>query len=247
MILRLKRIIRKFKSCMLVMRGIGGNVSFSQYGEDNIMISVLDRLNLKSVSYLDIGANEPIRINNTYNLYLRGYSGVLIEPNAILCNKIKSVRPRDKVLNFGIGINDDKEADYYMFAGNDGIYNTFSKETAISTEKEGIPIQKVVKLPLKDINTVISENFSTAPTIISLDVEGLDEIILRKLDFEKYSPLLICVETVNFSTTSTLIKSNSLLDFLLSKGYFIYADTHVNTILCHQKTFDELLSLSKHC
>ena len=240
MILKIKRIIRKLKSCILVMRGIG-KVSFSQYGEDNIIISILDRFNIKDVTYLDIGANEPIRINNTYNLYLRGYTGVLVEPNLVLCEQIKRARPRDKVLNFGIGINDQKEADYYMFAESNGVYNTFSKETAISTEKEGLSIHKVIKLPLKDINKVISDNFTKAPTIISLDIEGLDEEILRKLDFSKYQPLLICVETVNFSVKSELVKTSSLIDFLLSKGYFIYADTHINTIFCSRELFNELI------
>ncbi len=128
-----------------------------------------------------------------------------------------------------------------MFAESNGVYNTFSKETALSTEKEGIRIDKVIKLPLKDINKIISDNFPKSPTVISLDVEGLDEEILRKLDFSKYQPLLICVETVNFSVKGELMKTKSLIDFLLSKGYFIYADTHINTIFCSRELFNKLI------
>ena len=239
MTLRLKRIFRKFKSCLLVMRGYG-KVSFSQFGEDILLTSILDRFEVENITYLDIGANEPVRINNTYNLYLRGYCGVLVEPNLHLCNKLKNKRPRDKVLNFGIGINNEIEVDYYMFEGINGVYNTFSKETAISTEKEGIPIQKIIKLPLKNINEVISEHFTSSPTVLSLDVEGLDENILRTLNFDKHAPLLICVETVNFSVSSALIKTTGLIDFLLSQGYFIYADTHINTIFCHNRLLGKL-------
>jgi len=234
-----KRIIRKLESFMLIMKGIG-KVSFSQYGEDLIIVSIIDRFNIKNISYLDIGANQPIKLNNTYCLYLRGYSGVLVEPNVYLCNQLKSVRPNDKILNIGISDNNVEEADYYTF--DDGLYNTFSKETAVSTEKEGMQIKKIIKIALKDINEIISENFEQSPTIISLDVEGMDERILHKLDFEKYQPLLICVETVNFSIKSALIKTESLLDFMKSKGYFIYADTHINTIFCSEKLFGKFFN-----
>jgi hypothetical protein len=91
------------------------------------------------------------------------------------------------------------------------------------------------------VNEVIAEHFAGAPTVISLDVEGLDEIILDRLDFEKYQPLLVCVETVNFKVKGELNKRKSILDLMLSKGYFIYADTHVNTIFCSRKALNKLI------
>ncbi len=240
MVLKLKRIIRKLKSFSPVLKGIG-NVTFSQFGEDIIMLKMLERHKVSNITYLDIGANDPINGSNTYNFYLRGYHGILIEPNAALCEKIKQVRPKDKVLNFGIGNDNQKEADYYMFAEENNGMNTFSKEEAMNYEKEGIKIQKVIKLPLKDINQVIAENFTDSPTIISLDVEGLDEMILNKLDFDKCQPLLICVETVNYNKDKELTKRQSILNLVISKGYFIYADTHVNTIFCSKKRYSELV------
>ena len=241
MLLKIKRIFRKLQSFMAVMKGLAG-VSFSQFGEDIIMQKMLERYKVKNITYLDIGANYPILGSNTYNFYLRGYTGVLIEPNVVLYNKIKKVRPKDKCLNYGVGIDNQKEADYYMFAPENCGMNTFSAQEAQNYENEGVKIQKVVKLPLKDVNEVIAENFSESPTVISIDVEGLDELILNKIDFDKYQPLLICVETVNFNLNGELTKRQSILDLLLSKGYFIYADTHVNTIFCYRKRFNELIS-----
>ncbi len=241
MLLKIKRIFRKLHSFMPVMEGLAG-VSFSQFGEDIIMLKMLERYKVKNITYLDIGANYPILGSNTYNFYLRGYTGVLIEPNEVLYNKIKKVRPKDKCFNFGVGIDNQKEADYYMFAPENCGMNTFSALEAQNYEKEGVKIQKVVKLPLKDINEVIADNFTDAPTVVSIDVEGLDELILNKFDFNKYQPLLICVETVNYNLDGELTKRQSILDLLISKGYFIYADTHVNTIFCSRKRFNELIS-----
>lgn len=222
------------------MKGIA-SVSYSQFGEDIIMWRMLERYKVNDITYLDIGANHPILCSNTYNFYLRGYRGVLIEPNSVLCEQIRKVRPGDKCLNIGIGGENQKEADYYMFAKENSPMNTFSKEEAMNYEKEGFAIQKVVKLPLVDINTIIEENFPGSPTIISLDVEGLDDVILQKLNFEKFQPLLICVETVSFNVKGELIKKNNILDLLAQKGYFVYADTHVNTIFCSRKLFEKLI------
>lgn len=239
--MNLKRIQQKLKSFIPVMKG-KAMVAFSQFGEDIILTKMLDRYGVKNITYLDIGANDPVEGSNTYYFYLRGHRGVLVEPNADLCKQLKKVRPADTILNFGISNNTSIEADYYMFGNKHTPLNTFSKEDALNSEKEGIPIQKIIKLPLKNINDVISENFVGAPTLISLDVEGLDEIILRELDFKKHGPLLICVETVSFTLRKELIKKQAILDFLLSNGYFIYADTNVNTIFCSRKILDSLIA-----
>ena len=243
MILKLRRILRKLKSMGPVMHGIG-QVSFSQFGEDLIILKMLERYGIKNITYLDIGANDPINGSNTYNFYLRGNRGVLIEPNNVLYNKIRKIRPGDICLNFGIGIDDKAEADYYMFSEKYCGMNTFSKQDADNYENEGIKVQKVVKMPLKDINVVLAENFAEPPVFVSIDVEGLDEVILQRWNFENCEPLLICVETVNFNIKGELVKRQSILDLLISKGYFIYADTHVNTLFCSRKKYNQLVGLS---
>jgi FkbM family methyltransferase len=240
---KLKRIIRKLRSFLPLMKGTA-QVTFSQFGEDIIMQKMLERYNVTNITFLDIGANDPINGSNTYNFYLRGYRGVLVEPNADLCRKIRSVRPQDKILNLGIANGNAASADYYMFGEAANGMNTFSKEDAESYEKQGYPVQKVVQLPLKDVNEVIAENFQGSPTIVSIDVEGLDEMILKRLDFSKYEPLLICVETIVFDTSGQLKKRDHIIELLEGKGYFVYADTQVNTIFCSKKLFTKLLKQS---
>ena len=223
------------------MKGLA-NVTFSQFGEDVIILKMLERYGVREITYLDIGANDPICGSNTYSFYLRGHRGVLVEPYAELCSVLKAKRPLDTVLNFGIGSDVETEADFYTFGPQHTPLNTFSKEDAENTEKQGFPIKKVYQVPLKNINNIISAHFGgKAPTIISLDVEGYDETILRCLDFEHYRALLICVETVSFAANGEWSKRSAILEFMASKGYFVYADTNVNTIFCSRKEFDFLL------
>jgi FkbM family methyltransferase len=239
---RTGRILRKLKSLKPVMLG-HARVSYSQHGEDIIVFNFLNWYGVKDVRYLDIGANDPVRDNNTYLLYNLGHRGVLIEPNPTLAQHIKKVRPADTCLNLGIGIEPGThEADYYMFAESHGALNTFSKEDADRYKQEGYTLQKMMKMPLQGINEIVQKHLGSAPTYMSLDVEGLDEAILRTYDFDRYAPLLLCVETAVFSRVGEMEKRKDLIDLVTSKGYFVYADTNANTLFCHRAQFDKILS-----
>jgi FkbM family methyltransferase len=213
--------------------------SFSQAGEDQIIRYLLDALKITDPSYLDIGANHPIIGNNTYLFYARGSSGVCVEPDEDFYSLIKKHRRRDKVLNVGIGITNTEDAILYVFPPPYTGWNTFSKEEAINRETEsGIKIKTTRKVRLININQLISENFKKAPNILSIDVEGLDLQILQSLDFEQYAPDIICVETISFSTHNKEEKIEEIISFVRSKGYFVFGDTHINTIFCKGSAFN---------
>jgi FkbM family methyltransferase len=209
---------------------------YAQAGEDIILDEYFYKANIKHPGYLDIGANHPSYISNTYYFYLRGSKGVCVEPNPRLAASIKKLRPRDVVINAGIGIDDQTEADFYLFPHSAHGLSTFSKKEAMHWQEVGmkgrgkIPWEKVIRMPLQTINSVIKTHFSTAPDLLSIDVEGLDLQILQTLDFDLYRPAAICVETLGYDDQQREYKREDVIGFLLSKGYEIYADTHINTI-----------------
>jgi FkbM family methyltransferase len=222
----------------LISKGIGaynimlgkGKSSFSQIGEDRILTYLFYNLGLSKISYLDIGANEPVAGSNTYLFYLFGSKGVCVEPNPALFKKIQKIRPKDTCLNVGIGLHNTASADFYVFPESG--WSTFSKEEAEYRKSNGQPYTEVIQMPLKNVNEIIQENFTTAPDLISIDVEGLDFEILQSLDFDKYAPKALVVETIRFGDSAKAEKQQNIIDFVCSKGYFVYADTHVNTIFC---------------
>jgi len=219
--------------------------SYSQSGEDIIIYDLFIRLGIPKPTYLDIGANEPIALSNTYKLYKKGCHGVCIEPNPALANKHRKTRPRDKILNAGIAFDEKSEAEYYLFGEGGHGFSTFSRQDAEfwstkGTEKVGrFPIIQILKLPLLNINTVIKEQLTSTPNLISLDVEGLDLNILYQLNFEKYSPEVICVETLNYGDNNKESKNNEIITFLENKGYFIFADTYINSIFCLKSVYQK--------
>ena len=229
----MKNIYRKIVNKILLPNS---RLSYSQAGEDLILANLFYKFNIDYPVYIDIGANHPSYISNTYYYYLRGSSGICIEPNPMLFKKFKKLRPRDVVLNVGIGEEETAESDFYLFPDYANGLSTFSKDEAIywrdiGMEKIGkIKYDKIIKVSLRSINSILQSLKGKIPDLISIDVEGLDLIILKSLDFDLYQPLTFCVETLGYDENKKEYKKNEIADFLSTKGYHVYADTHINTI-----------------
>jgi len=75
--------------------------SYSQHGEDVHILKLIDTLNINKQRdiYIDVGANHPMDLSNTYLFYRKGYRGVAIEPNKELINLFKVFRKRDIAIN----------------------------------------------------------------------------------------------------------------------------------------------------
>ncbi len=205
-----------------------GDESFSQAGEDMIVRFFLRYRQIAEMTYLDVGANDPIELSNTYYFYLRGFRGVLVEPNVSLCDRLRAVRPEDTTLAAGIGVGGGTEADYYVM--NFHGLNTFSKEEAehqVEASEGRISIKEVLKMPLRDINEVMSRHFKGAPTFLSVDTEGMDLAILKSIDFTRYRPKVICAETLVSSTTKT---RPEITEFMAAQNYVARGGSFVNTI-----------------
>ena len=214
-----------------------GNTSHAQQGEDLVLWQIAyHALGIKNPTYLDIGANDPILTNNTYVFYQQGCRGVLVEPNPALWDSLATVRPGDVLLRAGIGPGVQREADFYVIGGTShSLLNTFSKEDAdnvVARSGGRFSIEKVVKLPLLDVNQVMQTHWSGPPTVLSLDTEGFELPILQSLDFKRYRPDVLCVDTLVFGTRR--IKPE-ILKFMASKNYEVRGGSFVNTVFVDKR------------
>jgi FkbM family methyltransferase len=205
------------------------NVSFSQCGEDILIDYVFKLRGLHEPSYIDIGANHPFYFSNTAKFYERGCQGINIEANPELIKLFKKYRTRDINLNIGIG-DTESELDFYIM--QDNTLSTFSKKERDFMVSRGKQFAETKKIKLTTVAKVLQENFNgTFPDFMSLDVEGMDFQILRSIDFEQSYPKVICVEASEYSPIGAGARRNELIDFLVSKGYYEYANTNLNAIM----------------
>jgi FkbM family methyltransferase len=218
---------------------IFGRNSFSQAGEDAVIDYLLWQINHLKPSYLELGVCHAWDGSNTYKFYLRGGRGVLVEADVSQILGIKKRRRHDKVLNVGVSYTGEKVADFYVFEEKSA--NTFDKaEAEQRVLRSGNKLKEVVKVSLRSINEIIAENFVTYPDILSIDIEGLDFEVLNSLDFSRFPIPIICAETCLFSTNHIKEKDSRIQDFLATKGYFLYADTYLNSIFINENWFNSV-------
>lgn len=209
-------------------------ISYSQSGEDLIVEFIFQTCGLPNPSYIDIGAFNPRSLSNTALFYRKGCRGVNIEPNPEAISQFVKYRPHDVNLNLGISAEKGMLEYYFM---NIPTMNTFDAAVANElVEKEGFSIVGKKSVPVESLTNVINQYCGGRfPDFLSLDVEGLDQVILAQIDFSKNFPKVICVETVEYKSDGTGKKNTELLKYLENNGYMIYADTFINTIFVHRK------------
>jgi hypothetical protein len=77
---------------------------------------------------------------------------------------------------------------------------------------------------------------------MSLDAEGIDEIILNSIDFENNFPKVICVETITYDRKLGGKKNTGIINLIENKGYTIFADTNINTIFIKNELLGQFKS-----
>jgi FkbM family methyltransferase len=243
----LKKIRNKLKNLLANKNSVDKEYilnTYSQVGEDSIISFLFADKEVGEITYLDLGTNMPDVSNNTYLFYTRGFRGVCVEADKSLIQSISRKRPEDIIINAGVSTLNETEADFYIFNVN-GL-NTFDKDEAQRRSTlQGYNVIEIVKVPIISINTILENNFKTYPTLLSIDIEGLDFDVLNAIDYLKYPIPVICVETCKFSSNYIRPKDFSINNLLVSKGYESYADTYVNTIFVNKNWFYNLKDLQR--
>lgn len=204
-----------------------GKRSYAQSGED--IIADVELGKKKKGRYIDVGAFHPKLFSNTYLFYKRGWSGVCIEPRPEARAEFEKVRSRDKFVGLGVGA---KKAVLEYFEFREGAANTFSKVQAEKNIKEaGRRLKRkinVAVMPLRDIlaNCLLE---GVAIDLMSVDVEGMDEEVLRSNDWEKFRPKLIICEDLEFNFDKP--QSSGVVKYLLGLDYRLVAKTPYSLIL----------------
>lgn len=174
-----------------------GDKTLSQHGEDLLLINIFHLLGIAHPSYLDIGAHDAKNISNTALLYERGSSGTLVEPSPTMFQRLVAARPRDLVIETGVG-PEISTMPFYMIDATSG-RNTFDKAVAekFCHDHPEFSIREVIEVTVVTLDFLFSRmkaNGRGMPDLLSIDAEGLDEAILRSASFWGQGPKVICAE-----------------------------------------------------
>lgn len=206
--------------------------TYSQSGEDSIImyIMAMKGIPLSECNYLDLGANHPVLMSNTYFFYEQGARGVLVEANPKLAHELEKERSGDIVLNKCISGKSGEKLDFNIL-NLDGL-SKVGDVSDILLENPDAKIEETVQLETISVNDIIEQYFGGKfPLVLNLDIEGLEKQILESIDFEKYRPMIMIIEMIPYS--KELVRGQKdieLLEYVKSKGYDEYAFTGINSI-----------------
>jgi hypothetical protein len=162
--------------------------------------------------FVDVGCFHPVKYNNTYKLYKKGWRGVNIDIDSIKIEGFQIVRPSDTNIARAVS-NTPGTLDYW----SNGFYSlTGSLDESFAAGKPGY-IKKTVEADT--LTNILSKTKYQGQRIdfLTVDAEGHDYEVLTSLDFEIYQPRLIAVETHKERLED--VQKEQLFQLLDSKGY----------------------------
>ncbi len=111
----------------------------------------------------------------------------------------------------------NERLNYYVF--EDGAVSTFDKKVANANKKVGRKLLETIKVPVRTLADILEEHVPKKQIIdlLSVDVEGMDIMVLKSNNWKKYSPKVVVCEDLGFDLEKP--KKSEVYKFLVSLGY----------------------------
>ncbi len=193
------------------LRKLQAKGHFAQHRED---LALLELIGPRG-TYLDIGANHPFVISNTFLLYQQGWRGVTVEPIRSLWKMHRRWRPNDVALNCCVGEGDRVR----FFELSSDALSTLSREVAeqISLRGNGT-IMASYQVPMMTGRQIMDEYFADRElTLLSIDVEGAELEVLESFNLAERPPQFIIFEHASF--IPNLAGAEAVGELLTRHGY----------------------------
>ena len=170
--------------------------------------------------FVDVGAQHPVMDNDFYGLYTLGWHGINIEPNPSYFALLQKHRPRD--LNLQLALSEVAGQPLAFFEVQDSGLSTCDEAQATACAAQGYVVRRH-DVRSSTLAEVLDSATSPHIDILKVDVEGLEESVLRGNDWERHRPSVIMVE-VTYPETS-IRRPTGIRDSLEAIGYrHIYFD-----------------------
>ena len=158
--------------------------SYSQYGEDLILWEFFGRR--PAGFFVEIGANHPTALSNTWFFEQRGWQGLLVEPQPDRCEQLRTARPGSRVVQAALAAPGHCGQAVFKLAAEDMLSSLESRA--------GIPYVGQITVRVRTLDDVLAEAGNPRIDFISLDVEGTELDVLSGFDLARHRPAVLLVE-----------------------------------------------------
>ncbi len=195
---------------------------------DTALLSILGG-RLSDIRYLEIGTNNPVGNNNTFHLYLQGARGVLVDALPEVAFLAAWMRPEDTVISKAV--IPERGTDEISFYVSEDIGAGISSVIPDRFTKWGGQQTRRITVPAIYINDLLG-SLDFLPDVLLVDAEGLDEQIVRAVQFDRYNVPILVVEIFDLDHESYVC----FVDFMRQHGYELYFNSAgINAIFVLKK------------
>ena len=198
-------------------------IYYEKYTKKSYSISnvdlVIERIfkNKNDGIYIDVGCNHPIKYNNTYLLYKKGWHGLNIDLDKKSIDQFNKLRKRDINILTLVTSTDNEEKELYYYHERSAI-NTISKELAKSRNQRHKEIKKIKGISLNSI--IENSKFKESKiNLLSIDIENYEYEALKNFNFDKYEIDVIVTEITDINVRNLEIYNLSLENIVETNLY----------------------------
>jgi len=225
------------------LSNIFNDFCFGQKCED-YLVNLIFKSKTEGI-YIDIGAHDGVRFSNTFGFSKLGWRGICVEAHPdyynICCNNRKS----DSTKIYNVACSNIDSANITFYSNYRGSLSTLNPNLNeyYKTHYRGYYIDKnfsnkvagftngPILIEGKKLDTIIENNKDFFQTVeidlISIDVDGSEDFVLRGFDILKYKPRIIIFEV---SVVRSVVE-----DYMSDKNYIKLYDNDLNAIYCRDK------------
>lgn len=192
-------------------------VSYAQNYEDVMLWRALKHV--KRGFYIDVGANHPTVDSVTRLFYERGWQGINVEPLKQHIEELNLERLRDINLAVAAG-----EAEGELELWDFGVRGWGSLDESVVKMHGELGHNAIAhKVPVMTLAQICSAHVTGAIHFLKVDVEGFEYSVLKGMDFFRYRPWIVVVESTR---PNSPIENYSEWEVLLTGANyeFVYAD-----------------------
>ena len=167
-------------------------VSYAQRYEDLYLMRCFGEQ--RDGFYLDIGSGHPVYDNVSFGFYLKGWSGVTVEPNPWLAQLARAVRPRDRHVEALVGATAG-EATFYLVEDFHG-FSTMIESHAQAAQREFGKGSQALLGPMTTLRELCEAHAPAAFDFLKIDVEGAEADVILNGDWQNFRPKIAVVEAL---------------------------------------------------
>ena len=144
--------------------------------------------------FVDVGANDPKNMSQSWQLEQKGWRGVLVEPQPPLAEKLREQR---RAAVFACVCSSPENAGKTLKFQVSGIHSSLNLNFFVA----GMRKVEIIEVPARTLDDILTEAKAPTPIdLLAIDVESHEIEVLDGVTLTRWQPRLIVIEDLAFNT-----------------------------------------------